>query len=161
MCKALKFRLPVSGIIQINEDIVNKLTTFKQIESDSTEAGGIILGRKLIGTNNLIIDEITIPFPDDIRKRYSFKRKQENHQKVVETRWKESEKTENYLGEWHTHAEDNPTPSNIDKNDWKRRIMKDNLYLDFLISIIVGRKNIEIWVTDKQKNVIKLKKENV
>ncbi|MRT94581.1 Mov34/MPN/PAD-1 family protein [Ancylomarina sp. 16SWW S1-10-2] len=161
MCKALRFKLPNNSILQINGDVIKELTTFKQIEPKSTEAGGVILGRILKITNHLIIDEITIPFQSDIRKRFYFKRNKSSHQKIVDKRWSESDKTENYFGEWHTHAEDNPTPSVVDKNDWKRRMKNDKLFLPFLVSIIVGRKSIVVWITDKNEKIIKLKKINV
>ncbi|MDF4203106.1 Mov34/MPN/PAD-1 family protein [Maribacter sp. SA7] len=161
MCKAIRFKLPGNGILQINGDVIKELSMFKQIESESTEAGGVILGRILKETNHLIIDEITTPFKSDIRKRFYFKRRKESHQKIVDKRWKESDKTENYFGEWHTHAEDNPTPSYVDKDDWKRRVKRDKLFLDFLVSIIVGRESIEVWLTDENEKIIKLKKANV
>ncbi len=33
-------------------------------------------------------------------------------------RWKESDETMGYMGEWHTHPEDHPTPSGIDLRNW-------------------------------------------
>ncbi|MBL4561183.1 MAG: Mov34/MPN/PAD-1 family protein [Labilibaculum sp.] len=161
MCKAIRFKLPENGILQINGDVIKELAMFKQIEQESTEAGGVILGRILKETNHLIIDELTIPFHSDIRKRFYFKRNKNSHQKIVDKRWSESNKTENYFGEWHTHAEDNPTPSVVDKNDWKRRMKNDKLFLPFLVSIIVGRKSIVVWITDKNEKIIKLEKINV
>ena len=161
MCKAIRFKLPNNEILQINGDVIKKLSSFKQIESKSTEAGGILLGRIIKETNHLIIDELTIPSHNDVRKRFYFKRNKNSHQEIVDIRWLESDKTENYFGEWHTHAEDIPIPSSVDKNDWRRRVKEDKLFLFFLISIIVGRKNIGVWLTDKNKKTVKLRKINV
>ena len=161
MCKAMRFELPNNEILQINGDVIKKLSTFKQLESKSTEAGGVILGRVIKETNHLIIDELTIPSHYDVRGRFYFKRDKNSHQKTVDIRWLESDKTENYFGEWHTHAEDNPTPSSVDKNDWRRRVKEDKLFLNFLISIIVGRKSIGVWLTNKNKETVKLRKVNV
>lgn len=161
MCKAIRFELPDNGILQINGEVLKELCTFKQIEQKSTEAGGVLLGRKLQNSNNLVIDEITTPSSKDIRKRFYFKRDKHIHQKVIDERWISSNNTENYIGEWHTHAEDNPTPSNVDINDWKRRIKEDQLFLDFLVSIIVGRKQIGVWLTNKNEKTIKLNRIDV
>ena len=44
-----------------------------------------------------------------------------------------------YLGEWHTHAENNPSVSNLDDNAMRCLISSSKLNSDSLLMMIVGR----------------------
>ncbi|TKG92894.1 hypothetical protein EYV94_18140 [Puteibacter caeruleilacunae] len=156
MCKTLRYILPNDKILQINSNVIRDLSKFKQSTTTSNESGGILLGRILKNTNHLVIDEITTPTQYDIQRRNYFKRSKRPHQKIINKRWKESNQTQNYFGEWHTHAEENPSPSNTDLNDWKKRVIRDKLNLDFLISMIVGIKQTNVWITDRDCKTFKL-----
>ena len=59
-----------------------------------------------------------------------------------------------YLGEWHTHPEDNPNPSGLDRSEWnhlsaKRRDKRPTL------AVIVGRNAlyIELVPSSGQKSI--------
>ena len=72
-------------------------------------------------------------------KNYSLKNR-EIHQQLSNEKWIESNKFSIALGEWHTHPEAVPTPSNVDKKSWRLNVSKqhdDRVYvllsLDFLI----------------------------
>jgi integrative and conjugative element protein (TIGR02256 family) len=54
-----------------------------------------------------------------------------------------------YLGEWHTHPEDSPSPSSIDLGTWQRHLNADN---EQMVLLIVGRK--EIWAAKKDSRTI-------
>ena len=51
----------------------------------------------------------------------------------------------NYLGEWHTHPEDVPSPSSHDRRDWLRTLDTAQFEQSFLFFIIVGRTSIGVW----------------
>ena len=44
-----------------------------------------------------------------------------------------------YLGEWHTHAENNPSASSLDDDAMRRLISSSQLNSDTLLMMIVGR----------------------
>lgn len=157
MCSYLKFTLKDDYVLQINSNVIQKLNLYRQDNIIKKESGGVIIGRFLEDSFDIVIDEVTTPFIRDVRKRCYFKRSMEEHQSYVIKKWKESNGTQNYFGEWHTHAEDIPVPSNTDINDWKKRIKNDIKELDFLISIIVGIKSIKVWLTDSEMNINELK----
>jgi hypothetical protein len=46
-----------------------------------------------------------------------------------------------YLGEWHTHAEDFPSPSFDDKDAMRTLAEKSKLSIDAALLMIVGREN--------------------
>ena len=58
--------------------------------------------------------------------------------------WEQSNHIKAYLGEWHTHDQDNPSPSFVDKRSWLR-ISKRNNNFDQSCFIIVGHKEFRLW----------------
>lgn len=132
---------------------------YRQFKQKDTEAGGILIGRILIENNNFIIDDVSEPMFSDVRKRAKFKRKSETHQAYFDSEWTASDGRCFYLGEWHTHPERNPQPSNIDLKDWKR-IVNLNFESDFLFFIILGTNELKVWCGDRnQKTITKLEGE--
>ena len=51
---------------------------------------------------------------DNLQKWFS------HHQQVALRHWRASQMTMDYLGEWHTHPESNPSPSLLDMSEWKK-----------------------------------------
>lgn len=118
---------------------------YLQNQRDSPEAGGILLGRMILGTDDVVIDHAAPPDPGDIRGRYHFVRKRKAAQARITRIWSETEGAVNYLGEWHTHPEDAPTPSPQDRKNWRNVHKKSSFEQDFLLFIIVGMKQIGMW----------------
>jgi integrative and conjugative element protein (TIGR02256 family) len=73
----------------------------------------------------------------DARTRFGFVRRDPGHQRAAATAWRASGRTVNFVGEWHTHPEDRPRPSNIDRNTWAEQMRKRQH--DALIFLIAGR----------------------
>lgn len=109
------------------------------------EAGGVLLGRLIIDSSDIIIDEVTKPQPQDKRSWYQFWRSKEPHQKLVDEAWRRSNGTRIYLGEWHCHPEPDPTPSNEDKKNWRRIVREAKFEQDVLLFIIAGQKVTRVW----------------
>jgi integrative and conjugative element protein (TIGR02256 family) len=121
------------------------MSTYRQINSDAPEAGGMLLGRFISGADDVVIDEITEPSILDQRGRYFYKRAKDQAQHRINAAWEESKQTKNYLGEWHSHPEDDPSPSNHDLNNWRRIIREAKYEQENLIFVIVGRKKTRVW----------------
>lgn len=94
--------------------------TYSQVIHDNHEGGGLLLGRLIIDCNDVVVDDITVPNIEDQSGRFFFLRKGLAHQEKLKIRWLQSNGTCNYLGEWHTHPEAIPRPSNQDISNWKR-----------------------------------------
>jgi len=133
------------------------LHTHRQNNKEDKEAGGVLLGRYLTDSNDIVVDRITEPNWNDIRGRYKFIRQDIAHQVEIDEAWRESAGTCHYLGDWHTHPEDDPTPSQKDKSDWRRKLKEDIYFNRYLYFVIVGIKVTSIWKADNQTgNIEKL-----
>lgn len=130
---------------QVNWPVLEILCTYEQSVQNAPEAGGILLGRYIRKCNDVIVDQITVPLKGDIQKRKSFFRLSKLHQSIADEVWKNSNGTINYLGEWHTHPENEPFPSLVDRIDWQKKVTFDKYDSDTLFFLIVGIRTINVW----------------
>lgn len=154
MTKGLSYYLEDGRKLFIRNYALNKIEKFRQIKLKDSEAGGILIGRILIENNNFIIDDVTEPMNFDVRKRNYFKRSSQGHQEYFNNVWENTNGHCFYLGEWHTHPENDPTPSWIDKKNWKR-IMSLNHEADTLFFCILGIEKVNMWSGDRKSRHIK------
>src|SRR5689334_15880296 len=129
----MRFRRRNGGLVLITDTALGPLSRFVQRESSAAEAGGVLLGRLIREADDVIVDEATAPTTDDRRSRYGFWRARPKAQDRVTRAWHESGATRNYLGEWHTHPEDDPVPSDTDTRNWQRIAISARFEQDFLI----------------------------
>lgn len=104
--------------IVVEPSVLTEIAEFKQILSRQPEQGGTLLGEWR--GQHMRVTGITRPQPQDRATRHSFIRCGHTHSKLIRKEWEVSGGLTNYLGEWHTHPELNPSPSDIDKTNWKR-----------------------------------------
>lgn len=136
--------------------VADQLDRFVQ-STDQPEAGGILLGRTILSSGDVIVDTITTPMDGDKQSRFSFFRSKKKHQKAIDQTWEDSKKTCNYLGEWHTHPEDFPSPSGTDTKNWKKRLTEDFVDDLFLYFVIVGTKAVHVWEGSRSTgNIVQL-----
>jgi len=131
--------------LKLTAPVVTQMIACCQNTAAKPEAGGILLGRHLFDCTDVVVDKITKPMKGDKQSRFRFFRDAYRHQQVINTAWRDSEGTCNYLGEWHTHPEPEPTPSSIDLLNWRRRLLFDKFDSDGLFFVIVGTRIISVW----------------
>lgn len=138
------------GKLKINDSVFKMMKRCSQstIENQK-EYCGVLLGREIANTSDIIIDEITEPSKDDVQKKFYFFRDKKYHQKKIVEEWKKSDGTCNYLGEWHTHLENIPEPSSTDIKEWKKALKKFKYDGNELFFIIIGIKEISVWEGNK------------
>lgn len=139
--------------VKISYEILIKIQEFIQDDSIKPESGGILIGHDL-QDNNFSITDISTPSVYDKSNRFNFIRSKKNAQLILNKFFKESNGKKIYLGEWHTHPEDFPTPSSVDKKSILERLHNDVLNSEIIFMIIVGRKSfyISFVKTDGIKN---------
>lgn len=142
MRQALAWQNPYikNSKLLIEANVLTDLDNFRQNKKESTEAGGIFLGYRR-GIHFHVV-ATTTPQPKDLRSRFRFHRTDPYHQKTATTNWKSSNMEMDYLGDWHTHPEINPSPSGIDLSEWKKIYQQQKKSMIFLILGHTGN----IWV---------------
>jgi integrative and conjugative element protein (TIGR02256 family) len=133
-----------------------QMDVFRQTADDMSEAGGILLGRVFLASGDIVIDHATTPTLEDERSRFRFFRAREPAQRIVDEAWAGSGGYSIYLGEWHTHPEDVPSPSWCDRRNWKRVARTATYEQDVLLFLIVGRARLGVWATDRRANIVPL-----
>lgn len=133
-------------LVVIMPNVIERLLNHRQLKTYSKEAAGVLIGEKR--GLHFIIRELSEPGKGDIRSRFAVDRQGIHHQKVVNDAFACSGGTLQYVGEWHTHPENNPSPSTKDLNSWR----KEFSISDDVILIIVGLK--QIWVAKKSGSQI-------
>jgi len=150
----MRFKRGNGSVVELSAEVVRILTSFRQLEQKDNEAGGILLGRLIKDSDNIIIDEIGVPGKKDFMSRLKFWRAKESAQEHVDIAWVSSDNTKCYLGEWHTHPEDYPSPSKQDLENWQTIVTQAHYEQESLFFVIVGIKSIELWELSKKTKIL-------
>lgn len=153
----LVFKVTSKQRLIITRQAVEQLLAHVQKRYWQREAGGVLLGRHLLDSDDVVVDEITSPQSSDRRSRFSFFRSKK-HEHIARQRWLAEAHTMAYLGLWHTHPEDSPTPSSIDREDWLQAVNNDTFDGMQLFFPIVGRKEIRVWTKRRSGDISELKR---
>lgn len=143
-------------VIEIEKKILKVIRDMRQINPTDKESGGILMGSIISKGNSVVLRDYTVPLKGDCQTRYRFYRRKKRHNAVLENKWKESNKTIMYLGEWHTHPENEPDYSNQDLRNWKRIMRKSKTTSTYLFFIIGGITTYKVWVGNRNDNKIML-----
>ncbi|MFN2444840.1 MAG: Mov34/MPN/PAD-1 family protein [Vicinamibacterales bacterium] len=149
----MKFLRPAGGQIRFSQATILRIKAHVQRHDRSPEAGRILIGRLLTEDDGVIVDEVTVPGPQDRRSRFRFFRAERPAQKTVDEAWTRSGGEINYLGEWHTHPEDDCKPSQHDRTDWRRLVATQRYEQDALFFVIAGRQMLRVWELARGKAV--------
>lgn len=132
------FVIDEENYLLIDSDVLRSIASHAQHDITSKEQGGVLIGQYR-GANISILSNTT-PQKGDVASRFRFERKCIKHRERVLNEWRNSKQITTYVGEWHTHPEDHPTPSSIDVKHWNKELTKNKK----LILVIQGRKSL--WV---------------
>lgn len=131
------FRTKDDRLALLTNEAVLTLAAYAVPEQIQTEAGGIFIGS--YRGPHLDVTGATGPMAGDRRFPSFFERMDPGHQAAARAEWAATAGTRTYLGEWHSHPEDNPWPSATDRRTW-RQIMNGSP--DPVLFLIVGRKKL-------------------
>jgi integrative and conjugative element protein (TIGR02256 family) len=110
------------------------VTRYVQATPWAAEAGGQLFGT--INTEQVCVIQASGPYAGDERSRYRYRSNPDAAQRAIEEQYKRGLL---YLGEWHTHAENNPSASSLDEDAMRCLISASHLNSDTLLMMIVGR----------------------
>lgn len=137
----LTFTDSFGSLLVIMPSVVNRLLDYRQMNSSSSEAAGVLIGERR--ESHMVVHEISEPGEGDIRRRCFVDRRGPHHQVAVDEAFTRSSGRLQYLGEWHTHPEDQPVPSAVDLRTWRRHLVAQ----ESMVLLIIGRK--DIWAAKK------------
>lgn len=103
-----------SLLLNFSDEVLGMFERHVQV-GDLPESGGVLLGT--VHKKGLLV---TKPTRLDRQLRYLFERLPFGHRAVAKRFWRSSGGTTRYIGEWHTHPQDIPVPSDIDLDEWKK-----------------------------------------
>jgi integrative and conjugative element protein (TIGR02256 family) len=126
--------------IHLSPEVLEILDRYIQRGLTDLESGGVILGR--IAGDTIQVQRLSVPTELDKRSRMSFERHRLSAQIVINYEHANTHGQVTYLGEWHIHPEDHPTPSGTDIIMIKKQFAENTIHTDFLILLIQGRKSL-------------------
>ena len=158
MSNNLIYARPNGGRIKLPAEAIASIHAFIQNDRHKPEGGGVMMGRYIIDTQDVVIDTISFPMSGDRATRTTFFRSKKAHQQIIDMEWEASDHTCTYLGEWHTHPERCPSPSCIDTFNWKRKLKSDVFHSDYLFFLIVGTFEMRMWEGHRPSRTITMLK---
>lgn len=137
--------------LKIDGGAIAQMLLHVQSRPELPESGGVLIGRHLLEMEHIVVDQVTAPLKEDCAWRFGFFRSRRGHQSRLDSEWATSGQKVTYLGEWHTHPEDDPTPSSTDLKDWKRHLVDDVYDGGRLFFIIVGMHDLRVWEGQRRR----------
>ncbi|KZN60839.1 hypothetical protein N478_25885 [Pseudoalteromonas luteoviolacea S4060-1] len=131
--------------INFTGKILETFEKFSQTGNNLNEACGVLIGGMNTENNTIFIDTCTTPGKQDKRHPKGYLMKDTKHQKAINHAFKTSGGTSFLLGTWHTHPEEKPTPSAVDKGDWTRIMKRNSDILPVFVFVIVGTEKISVY----------------
>jgi len=141
MCK-IKFNQS-KLIIEMDPTVFKIFHAYKQKKVCDAEKGGVLMGKLYPSSNKIIITHALI-CKNQKSSRYGITLNTKYLQKKILKIWEESEGTITYLGDWHTHPENNPKPSILDFKTFVLNYFTSKFDQNLLLYIIVGN-NKKNW----------------
>ncbi len=124
--------------LRIAQSVIDEISSLVASRGLDTESGGILLGTQVSDAQQFEITMASMPSILDVSRHYSFLRRMTPANKLISKSWDNSAGTVNYLGEWHTHNEPNPTPSATDRSLMLQVVKDGSCLLDRAFMFIVG-----------------------
>lgn len=140
--------------IIIKEQVVDDIRKYYWLNI-KYETGGILLGKFNRESKSIEISEI-YELKINFFSKVLYKRCAKKAQKIINKRWKETQGTINYIGEWHTHPNMLALPSKIDINSLKEINEKVKKILPGTILMIAG-KDEKVSLIVQNGNIIEMK----
>lgn len=118
----------------ISDAVLEHFHHHRQARFWHREAGGHLFGA--VDGDFIEIVAASGPQRGDLRRRFSFAFRRKSAQELIDEQFAQNR---HYIGDWHTHPQDRPTPSGIDLSTMQSRFRESHHGLRGMIFCIVGR----------------------
>jgi integrative and conjugative element protein (TIGR02256 family) len=122
-------------LVRIHPDALATFEAHRQRRFFHREAGGQLFAR--VRGSEWEITTATGPKPRDRRSRFSFRPHRPSEQEEI---FEHHVRGLDYVGDWHTHPEDAPSPSPDDLTSITEVVRRSTHHLPGFLLLIVGRK---------------------
>lgn len=123
---------------------VATLSRLRSFSCQDTEAGGLLLGSVIPALDAMEVSQATEPGGRDRRRKFGFHRSGSDSTRIAKAAWHASDGIVHILGEWHTHPEDEPTPSLVDYRNMLAQLRGTTVVYKGLFMLVAGRQSF--WV---------------
>lgn len=127
---------------EIKEEVIEALNGYAQ--HDGEELCGVLTGIKVDQTTYRIC-KVSPPCVKS-HSRCGCERDAEKANHFITEDYEASEQTRTYIGEWHTHPENAPSPSSVDFHSIENNFYTASHTAPFLIMIILGLEKYHVSV---------------
>jgi len=134
-------------IFEIKRDTLDDLKKYAQ--GNENEVCGILLCSK-VGDICFRINKASPPFVLE-NSSYGCIRDVKKSNAYIETEFEQSNHTRIYCGEWHSHPEEFPRPSELDRQSIVSIFEEEEIAIPFVLMVIVGLNEIYYGVYDGDK----------
>lgn len=133
----------------LTHKVQNLLLEYIQDSKVKNEAGGILLGQFV--EDHYYLMRVSEPSQFDKASRYSFERNREVAQIIADYEFVNSNKKTIYIGEWHTHPEEHPSPSKTDIIMIKDQFKFGKNLPSVIFLIILGQSSLYVGLYNGKK----------
>lgn len=124
--------------LSISESALERIRNYLTTAGFKHESGGVILGGQSGTGLEFVVADMTLPDSLDDHGPYHYVRRAKPAEKLIRDAWEKTDGAINYLGEWHTHNEQKPHPSYVDRNLMVQVSNENACLFDRAFMIIVG-----------------------
>jgi len=125
--------------VEFDDKCIQELKKYQQ-KNGEYELGGILVGEIYPSENKVVVKEIIVSKKAK-RSFMGINIDKKEMQETLETIRKKTNYKYYYIGDWHTHPENKPKASFIDKMSYKKILKKIVLQTNFVVFLIVGNGN--------------------
>lgn len=134
-CLMLVYPIGSSGqSLVLSTDVLAHFERHQQMRWWQREAGGQLFAR--VEGNDIHVVEATGPRRTDRRGRTSYLPDRYAEQREIDERFPSEL---HFIGDWHTHPEDRPSPSGVDLRSTAEGVRRSRHALNAFVMVIVGR----------------------
>ena len=122
------------GYLVFSQQVLDHFVRHQQRHWRKAEAGGQLFAR--LTPYEIFVEEATGPRPTDIRTRTTYMPDRELERKEIQERFSVGL---HYVGDWHTHPEQLPSPSSVDRATISDCSRRSTHKLEGFLLAIVGK----------------------
>lgn len=127
------FALPNGTVLRFIPEVATVLSKYGQSKATSKEAGGMLFAR--FGVGLVSIEHVTTPSLFDFRSRFAFRPSLAHQRDVI---MKQFSMGLHFIGEWHTHPQEQPQPSQQDIDTARECLAESKHELNAFVVVVLG-----------------------